>query len=269
MIQRIQNVFGRTLRQQFFDGMTGSTIGNLGLATIRDTQMPLPPAEREQDAIATVLSDMDALLDGLELLIAKKRDLKRATMQQLLTGRTRLPGFSSEWNVGTLGSFVDIRKGELITEANAVPGSIPVIAGGQRPAYFHNRANRFGKTIAISGSGASAGYVSFHISPIFASDCSTISEGKEYSIEFFYFLLQSRQEEIYKAQTGGAQPHIHPNDLRPMMVQVPEPDEQIAISEVLTDMDAELWALEQRLDKARSLKQAMMQELLTGKTRLV
>jgi type I restriction enzyme S subunit len=144
-----------------------------------------------------------------------------------------------------------------------------VIAGGKQPAYYHNRANRSGKTITISGSGASAGYVSFHTSPIFASDCSTISEGKSYSIEFVFFLLQSRQDEIYRAQTGGAQPHIHPNDLRPIVVSIPKPAEQTAIAEVLAEMDTELASLEQRREKTRALKQAMMQELLTGRTRLV
>ena len=96
-----------------------------------------------------------------------------------------------------------------------------------------------------------------------------INEVLGYSIDVRLLLLQSRQEEIYRAQTGGAQPNMHPNDLRPMSARVPEADEQTAIAEVLTDMDAELAALEQRREKTRALKQAMMQELLTGRTRLV
>jgi type I restriction enzyme, S subunit len=247
----------------------GAQQTNLRKDDVLSCPLGFPKSEDEQRTIADALGDAGALLGELDQLIAKKRDLKQAAMQQLLTGQTRLPGFHGEWEVKTLGSFVEIRKGELITEANAVVGSIPVIAGGKKPAYFHNRANRFGKTVTISGSGASAGYVSLYWSPIFASDCSTISEGEGYSIEFVYFLLQSRQDEIYRAQTGGAQPHIHPNDLRPMSVRVPHVDEQVAIAEVLTDMDAELAAFEQRREKARALKQAMMQELLTGKTRLV
>ena len=190
-------------------------------------------------------------------------------MKELLAGQKRLPGFSGEWEKMTLGSLVDIKKGALITEANAVPGSIPVIAGGRKPAYFHNVANRTGKTVAVSGSGASAGYVSFYDCPIFASDCSTISEGMGYSIEFVYFLLQSRQDEIYRAQTGGAQPHIHPTDLRPMAIRVPTADEQTAIAAILSDMDVEIVATEAKLAKARLVKQGMMQELLTGRIRLV
>jgi type I restriction enzyme S subunit len=226
---------------------------------------PLP----EQRAIAEALGDVDALLGGLDRLIAKKRDLTQAAMQQLLTGQTRLADFVEKWETKTLGSFLEIKKGELITEAYAVRGSIPVVAGGKQPAYFHNRANRSGKTITISGSGASAGFVAFYASPIFASDCSTISEGKGYSLEFVYFLLRGRQDELYRAQTGGAQPHIHPNDLRPFVVSVPKSHEQASIAAVFSDMDAELAALEQRRDKIRDLKQAMAQDLLTGRTRLV
>ena len=137
------------------------------------------------------------------------------------------------------------------------------------PRPGRNRANRIGKTITISGSGANAGYVAFFDAPIFASDCSTISEGESYSVHFIYFVLQLKQDEIYKAQTGGAQPHIHPNDLRPMIIHVPQVDEQTAIAAILSDMDDELAALEAKLAKARQLKQGMMQELLTGRIRLV
>ena len=227
------------------------------------------PSLAEQRHITEALSDMDALLGALDQIIAKKRNIKQATMQQLLTGKTRLPGFSGAWEEKRLGDVVQIIKGQLITENQAISGLIPVIAGGKKPAYFHNKSNREGKTITISASGASAGYVAFFSEPIFASDCSTISESENYSIEFIYFLLQLKQEEIYKAQTGGAQPHIHAADINPMEVSLPNNEEQTAIAAVLSDMDAELSALEIRRDKTRQLKQAMMQELLTGKTRLV
>jgi type I restriction enzyme S subunit len=228
------------------------------------------PTMAEQTAIATALSDVDALIAGLEKLIAKKRDLKQATMQQLLTGQTRLPGFSGEWAIKPLGQVTQIQKGQLITTETIVSGDVPVIAGGKKPAYFHNKPNRIGKTITVSASGASAGYVAFHRSPIFASDCSTISESKTYCIEFVFYSMQLKQEEIYNAQTGGAQPHIQPKDLAPLMVSFStDVREQEAIALVLCDMDDELIYLESRLSKTRELKQGMMQELLTGKTRLI
>ena len=223
----------------------------------------------EQTAIATALSDVDGLLGGLDRLIAKKRDLKQAAMQQLLTGQTRLPGFRGEWEVKRLGDVVQIKKGQLITSSTLKPGDIPVIAGGKQPAYYHASANRFGRTVTISASGASAGYVALYDEPIFASDCSTISESESYCLAFVFYQLLCKQQVIYKAQTGGAQPHIHAKDLNPIPFAFPPLPEQTAIASVLTEMDAERAGLEQRREKTRALKQAMMQELLTGRTRLV
>ena len=257
--------------QKLFRALTDSGAkAGMNLATVQQIRLAVPPTKAEQKAIAGALSDADALIASLEQLIAKKRQLKQGAMQELLTGKKRLPGFSGEWEVKPLGELVEIKKGELITEGSAVTGAIPVIAGGKKPAYFHNVANRQGKTITISGSGASAGYVAFFDTPIFASDCSTIGENTNYAVEFIYFALLLNQSGIYKAQTGGAQPHIHPNDLRPMPIAVPETkEEQTDIAAILSDMDADIAALEQQLAKARGIKQGMMQELLTGRIRLV
>jgi type I restriction enzyme S subunit len=254
-------------RVRFAQENTG--VAQLTAPQVTRYQIDLPPLS-EQHAIATALSDVDALIAGLEKLIAKKRDLKQAAMQQLLTCQTRLPGFSGDWHSKMLGDIAHIQKGQLITTETLVAGSIPVIAGGKKPAYFHNKPNRLSKTITVSASGASAGYVAFHRSPIFASDCSTISEAKSYCIEFLYFSLQLQQEAIYSAQTGGAQPHIQPKDLSPLPVLLPIAlYEQQTIAKVLCDMEDELAALESRLAKTRDLKQGMMQELLTGRKRLV
>jgi len=236
---------------------------------LHSVRIALPPTKAEQEAIAEALSDADALIESLEQLITKKRQIKQGAMQDLLTGKKRLPGFRGEWEVKRLGDVVKISKGQLITEKNASSGDIPVIAGGKKPAYFHNKPNRIGKTITVSASGASAGYVAIFDEPIFASDCSTISEGEGYSIDFIYSQLQLKQEIIYQAQTGGAQPHIHAVDLMPIEIGVPSFSEQQAIAIILFDMDAEIGALGVKIENARQLKQGMMHKLLTGKIRLV
>ena len=184
---------------------------------MKRVRIPLPSRREEQDGIAAALSDVDALLAGLDCLFAKQRDLKQAAMQQLLTGQTRLPGFQGEWEIKPLGELVRIQKGQLITAKTLVSGDVPVIAGGKQPAYFHAVANRVGRTITISASGASAGYVAIYDRPIFASDCSTIGESEGYALDFVYYQLSLNQELIYKAQTGGAQPHIHAKDLNPIL----------------------------------------------------
>jgi restriction endonuclease S subunit len=156
-----------------------TTLGALYKNDVKAITLPLPPLQGQR-AIAEVLADVDALIGALDQFIAKKRDLKQAAMQQLLTGQARLSGFTGMWEVKRLGDVVQIKKGQLITEKDAHPGTVPVIAGGMKPAYYHNRANHSGKTITVSGSGANAGFVAFHNVPIFASDCSTISEADDY-----------------------------------------------------------------------------------------
>lgn len=259
------------LIQTTIDGLR--TVGaqpKLALGRIRKFDIPLPATEAEQRAIATALSNVDALLGSLDALIAKKKAIKQGTMQRLLTGKQRLKGFEGEWEVKRLGDVAEVRKGVLITAETAKHGSVPVISGGIKPSYYHNTANRFGRTLTVSASGANAGYVGFHTQPIFACDCSTIEESIGYDLMFMYYLLLNRQREIFLLQTGGAQPHIYPEQLRSMDIYIPsDKKEQTAIATVLSDMDVELEALEARRSKTALLKQGMMQELLTGRTRLV
>lgn len=254
---------------QIAGSQSGQSKPGLNLQNLKEFRIAMPTTLNELHAIAAALIDVDGLLGGLDRLIAKKRDLKQAAMQQLLTGQIRLPGFHGERELKRLGDVVEIKKGQLITSSTLKHGDIPVIAGGKQPAYFHASANRFGRTVTISASGASAGYVALYDEPIFASDCSTISESESYCLDFVFYQLLCKQQTIYRAQTGGAQPHIHAKDLNPIPFAFPPHPEQTAIAEVLTEMDGELAMLEQQLEKTRALKQAMMQELLTGRIRLV
>ena len=262
-------LFSEGVNNQIEKILSGSNYPAINSRDVKLIEIPCPPQIAEQRAITEVLSDVDGLINALDALIAKKRAIKQATMQQLLTGKTRLPGFSGAWETKRFEAITKIQKGSLITEKSVVPGVIPVIAGGQKPAYYHNTANRTGKTITVSASGAYAGFVALYNQPIFASDCSTISESSRYSIDFIYYYLVFNQSVIYNAQTGGAQPHIHPVDLMPLMVDLPELPEQRAIATILSDMDAEIAALEHRRDKTIAIKQGMMQQLLTGKVRLL
>lgn len=240
----------------------------LNKRTLETLKMTIPSLP-EQKAISETLMDSDKLILSCEKLIDKKKKIKLGAMQQLLTGKKQLPGFSEQWEIKKLGDIVSINKGQLITEKDAQDGTIPVIAGGKKPAYYHSFPNRQGKTITISASGANAGYVGFYTEPIFASDCSTIGENNGYSIEFIYYQLSMLQENIYYAQTGGAQPHIHPKDLKPLLINYTNLKEQKAIAQVLSDMDTEIEALEEKLEKYKTIKQGMMQELLTGRIRLI
>ena len=261
------------LKQDFVSYAISSSFGTkmprVDFSIVGNFLIYLPEID-EQKKIVKNISDIDELIDSLESLIQKKKNIKQGAMQELLTGKRRLEGFIGEWDTKELEKITTIRKGELITEKTRIDGSIPVIGGGKTSSYSHNSANRKKNTITISASGANAGFVSFHKSPIFASDCSTIDENTTFSIKFIYYQLLRLQKNIYYLQTGGAQPHIHPKDLYSLKIPIPKDiDEQYFISNILSDMDYEIEQLETQKEKYTNLKQAMMQKLLTGEIRLV
>lgn len=134
--------------------------------------------------------------------------------------------FDDVWNTSNLvflSEVADIQKGKTITEAKATKGNIPVIAGGQSPAYFHNESNRDGNIITVSASGAYAGFINYFDRPIFASDCNTIKSKDEkiISTSLIFQFLKSIQKEIYKLQRGQAQPHVYADDLSKVKIPLP------------------------------------------------
>ncbi|UTC83689.1 restriction endonuclease subunit S [Treponema denticola] len=262
----ISSIFQKTI----IDDTQGGAMQNLvGMSKFKKTLFLIPQNISEQRRIAEVLSDTDTYISSLKKLITKKESVKQGVMQKLLTGKKRLPDFSGEWVEKRLGEF-NIRKGEVITKATATIGNIPVVAGGKTITYYTNKYNRESNTITISASGANAGFVNFWKCRIFASDCSTIEKQSEYNIEHVYYSLLNKQDDLYKCQTGGAQPHVQPSDISSLIILVPPTlAEQTAIANILSDMDQEIEALKKKLKKVESIKQGMMQKLLTGDIRLL
>jgi type I restriction enzyme S subunit len=278
------------VKRQFLDGMTGSTIGNLGLATIRQTQIPLPPNRVEQRAIAAALSDVDALVGGIDRLIAKKRDLKQAAMQQLLTGQTRLPGFSGAWETVSLTEIVTKTAGFWGLEKRDVArqNHVDVIRAGDispdgkltatATRYFSD--SEFAKArcklgdVVITGSGSVGkvwlcdGRADIAVSN-FVRILRPISKRVDGQYLFQLLLSEATQRLMVEHIATGVMANLGSSFFTTEWLHLPPPAEQRGIAKVLSDMDAELAALEARRDKTRDLKQAMMQELLTGKTRLV
>jgi type I restriction enzyme S subunit len=252
--------------------------------------IPYPPLS-EQRAIAETLSDLDKLLDGLDRLMAKKRDLKQAAMQQLLTGQIRLPSFHGEWEVKKLSQLADIRSGG--TPSTSVPqfwdGDIAWCTPTDITALNgHKYLVETARTITTQGiksssaemipphsivmtSRATIGECAINTVPISTNQgFKNFVPFESTDVGFLYYLLQTQKQGFISLCGGSTFLEIGKTQLSAYEVCLPKTkDEQTAIAEVLSDMDAELWALEQRQEKTRALKQAMMQELLTGKTRLV
>lgn len=130
---------------------------------------------------------------------------------------------NQKWPMVELGEVCEIKRGSVITKKQAKDGDIPVVAGGQQPAYFHNEANRKAPIITVSASGAYAGFVNFFNRDIYASDCSTIQpiNNEKIDIQFIYRFLKTKQKDIYNLQQGGGQPHVYPKDLAKIKIPLP------------------------------------------------
>jgi len=259
-------------RRYFVSVAAGSTGTMPKISGDKLRNMPLPLAKPpEQRAIAKVLSDVDALLGGLERLIAKKRDLKQAAMQQLLTGQTRLPGFSGEWEVKRLGEIAHIKTGSRNNEDKIDGGEYPFFVRSENveriDSYSHDC-----EAILVPGEGR-IGDIFHYINGRFDV------HQRVYAITRFGPGMFAKFVHLYMAMNFGAwaiQNTVKAtvDSLRLPTFQTfkmkvpPTKEEQTAIATVLSDMDAEIAALEARRDKTRALKQGMMQELLTGRIRL-
>ncbi|MBV6424237.1 MAG: hypothetical protein NAOJABEB_02047 [Steroidobacteraceae bacterium] len=253
-----------------FQGMlteysSGSTAKGIQRRTFEQLALAFPPLP-EQRAIATALSDVDALLEGLDQLIAKKRDLKQAAMQQLLTGQTRLPGFSGEWEVKRLGEVLRICHGRSQRDVEAVDGQYPILAsGGQIGRASQPLYDRPSVLIGRKGTINKPQYMD---TPFWTVDTLFYSEMKGgHSALFFYYLFCTINWMQFNEASGV--PSLNGQTIENVEVDCPEGPEQAAIASVLSDMDAELAALQVRCNKTRALKQGVMQDLLTGRARLI
>lgn len=275
-----------------------SSVDSVRRDMIARMSVPVPRLIEEQNAIATALSDVDALLAGLDRLIAKKRDLKQAAMQQLLTGETRLEGFDDEWTLTRLGDHVSflshgtnsraelrsdgsvkyLHYGDIhaCTLASLEPTVLPSLPEEKAKGLDRLRDGDLvfadasedltgvSKSVEICGVGNTELVAGLHtIAARFDKDI--LADGFKAYLQFcLVFSGQLRRLAAGTKVYATNRSHIASVELR-----LPDTDEQSAIAAVFQDMDAEIEALEQRRAKTTDLKQAMMQELLIGKTRLV
>lgn len=228
----------------------------------------MAPLLEEQRKIAEVLGVWDEAIEKQARLIEKLALRKRGLMQRLLSAKLRLPGFSEPWKKVKVGEICLIKKGKPLSFSQIKEGIYPVIAGGKTSPYSHNEYTDE-RVITISASGAYAGFVSFHESKIWASDCSVIYPRNGLSVlKYIYALLSYKQSYIYSLQVGGAQPHVFPKDISNIIVNIPKEKEQTAIAEVLTAADREIELAKEKLERLRRQKRGLMQQLLTGKKRV-
>ena len=250
------------------------------------------PTAAEQQAIAAVLSDVDEVIGSLEALIAKKRDIKQAAMQQLLTGKTRLPGFGGQWETGRLGNLGTFCKGKGIRRDELGETGARCVRYGELYTRYENYVakpvSRIPQHVADSalqikpgdllfaGSGETAEEIGICVAyigeePVYVGGDIIVLRASGQDAVYLAHLLNSPVAARQKSRMaqGDAVVHIRGDHLAEVELPLPPLPEQRAIAAVLSDMDTEIAALERRLDKTRAIKQGMMQQLLTGRTRLI
>lgn len=265
------------INEQIMTENNGSSQPNLSATSLKNFKIPLPPLS-EQRAIAAVLSDMDDYISTLEQLIAKKRNIKKGAMQELLTGKRRLPGFEGEWEKKTLFELVpNLRMGQSPDSRfyNTEGDGLPLIQGH---ADIENQ-----KTIIrfYTSQITKCAYVGDTILTVRAPVGKVAKAafncclgrgvcGFSYPNEFLYQWLLWCEPLWGSMSTGSTFDSISSETLKKVNVYLPaDENEQSAIANILSDMDAEIDALETKLKKARNIKQGMMEELLTGHIRLI
>jgi len=268
--------------------VTKTSIAHLPREKFLAIPMPVPPPA-EQRLISAVLCDLDALLAQLDGLLAKKRSIKEAAMQELLTGKRRLPGFEGEWEVKRLGDFADCTSGG--TPSTGVPaywgGSLRWMSSGElhlkRVSDVAGRITTAGLEnssakllpprcvlIGLAGQGKTRGTAALSLVELSTNQSiAAILPNSSFDSEFLYHCFDSRYDELRELSSGsGGRGGLNLSLIKSLSFRMPTIIEQSAISSALSDIDLEIANFEKKAAKARELKQGMMQQLLTGKIRL-
>ncbi|BAK37602.1 type I restriction-modification system specificity subunit [Microlunatus phosphovorus NM-1] len=271
-------------------GQSGSQM-NVNSDIVRGLTVRIPSSVEEQARVASVLWDLDDLIVSLENAIVKKRAIKQGVMQELLTGRTRLRGFTDEWSTRSLSTFGTFLRGGGIKRDEVRQAGVPCIRYGEIYTTFEDYTIstvsfvsgsvaamalplRSGD-ILFAGSGETKAEIGMNVAyigdtPAVAGGDIIVLRGTEYDPVYLATLLNTPELANQKARggQGDAVVHINWRVLAGLEVTVPELPEQHAIAQVLIDADDEIAALQRRLDATRAIKQGMMHELLSGRTRL-
>ena len=270
---------------------TGNGQPNLNTTLIGELRIPLPSTKSEQTAIATALSDTDALIENLEKLIAKKRNIKQGVMQELLTGKKRLAGFNGKWVKIKIGEVADIHKGNGLSKTKLKQaGKYGCILYGELfTTYKRIIKNAISHTdyeegvyskagdILMPGSTTTTGIDLAIASAVLkdnillGGDINVIrpKTASINSIFLAYYITEVLKHKILELTQGITIIHLYGKDLKTLEIAIPEISEQDAIGKILVDIDEELSGLENQMNKYQLIKQGMMQKLLTGKIRLV
>lgn len=287
----LYQLFSNNVIQEQINRNCGATINQITSADFNRFLIAFPRNPKEQAAISEALSDVDNLISSLQKLVEKRKAIKQGAMQELLAGKKRLPGFSGEWSQFRLGEMTEIYSGGTpsTTISEYWGGSIPWMSSGElnnkkiydvegritQKGMQNSSAHLIPKycvLIGLAGQGKTRGTAAYN----YISLCTNQSiaaiypNDKKFDSLFLYYIIDSMYESLRELSSGdGGRGGLTKGLISNLEIYMPEVPEQRAIAQVLSDMDSEIELLEKKLAKYQQIKQGMMQELLTGRIRLV
>ncbi|GAA7436840.1 restriction endonuclease subunit S [Helicobacter pylori] len=260
-----------TLKNKLLKLASGSTFLEVSPNKIKNLLIPLPPLN-EQIAIANILSGLDRYLYSLDALILKKESVKKALSFELLSQKKRLKGFNQNWQRVRLGDIAEIKRRVRITKNELdVFGKYPVVSGGVGFLGYTNNFNRYENTITIAQYGT-AGYVNFQKNKFWANDvCFCVYPNKNVIKNIFlYYFLKVNQNCLYEISNRNATPYsISKDKILDFEIPLPPLNEQIAIANILSDLDHEIISLKNKKRQFENIKKALNHDLMSAKIRVL
>jgi type I restriction enzyme, S subunit len=260
-----------TVRDYFTNCAAGSsgTMVKINKSVVEKTPLLLP-SHPEQQKIAEILSTWDKAIDKFEALIAAKQKRKKALMQKLLTGKQRFPCFDQEWKHTYLKNVCSIFKGEQLNKIELTKtGDYPALNGGVGPSGFTDKFNTEANTITISEGGNSCGFVNYITQQFWCGGHCYTLKNLTVNMAYLYQFLKSIEVDIMKLRVGSGLPNIQKKDIEIVSIKIPSSEEQQKIAIILTIADNEITIHQNQLTALKKQKKALMQQLLTGKKRVI
>jgi type I restriction enzyme S subunit len=245
-------------------GQSGSQM-NVNTDIVKGLRVCIPTDLKEQARIANTLWDVDDLIASIERRIAKKRAIRQGMIQQLLSGRMRLPDFNGQWRPSQLGDVLTVRHGKTQRAVEVPSGRYPILATGGQIGWTNTPL--YSKPSVLIGRKGTIDRPQFQDRPFWTVDTLFYTEiSPAVDPRFLYYKFWTVDWRSMNEASGV--PSLSSTRIEGVEVQLPEIAEQVAIREMLDDADREIAVMQERLAKARDLKTGIMQQLLTGKTRL-
>ena len=261
----------RLIQEQFATFAAGSGVQNLNKEVVKKVVVHFP-SKPEQKAIAETLTIFDTHIANLTELIEKKKAIREGALEDLVSGKTRLSGFTGEWKEMQLGQIRKTKRGKRLVRSQLQQeqcvGSYPVFQNSLEPLGFYTEYSCYAGSVYVIAAG-NAGDIGYsEIAFWAADDCYYYEQSNDINQKYLYYYLLFNQKSLSEQTRRTSIPRLSRDILDNLIIQLPKVDEQEAIAQILTDMDNEIHSLEDECDKIKQIREGAMDDLLTGKVRL-